>query len=244
MKDGNDCKIFLGGRELTGEGTFEIPEIGDEWKQFSAGIKGEPIEFTASFAKEQIVPEISLDDIVSRSDRYIVSKDRVEFWLDGAVFLTIDKNGLQEEFDAIVRYLDAEHSGKAWEMSEDNNTENKTEQKLFKRLWFFVVAELDVDGNRVKFTVYDIEGLEDGDEKKPLFHKEGSPSHPDPVRTIEEADIYLHGEVKWDGCSNWHFDQQDRVMLHGCSREDVQRYGDIMGACWDWASELLPNWIG
>jgi hypothetical protein len=58
----------------------------------------------------------------------------------------------------------------------------------------------------------------------------------------EPDDRYLHGNVKWDGCSNWHFDAQDFVMLHGCCREDLQRIGDIMALCWDFTAILCPEW--
>jgi len=65
------------------------------------------------------------------------------------------------------------------------------------------------------------------------------------TESIQEAELYLHGEVKWDGCSNWHFDEQDRVMLHGCSRQDVLRFGEVMATCWDWAAKIFgPAWLG
>lgn len=93
---------------------------------------------------------------------------------------------------------------------------------------------------RVEYAVYDIEGW--GDADKPLWHRAGSDTWPDIVETIEESELYLHGEVKWDGCSNWHFDAQESVMLHGCSRGDLLRHGEIMAMCWDWTAELCPSW--
>lgn len=93
---------------------------------------------------------------------------------------------------------------------------------------------------RVEFVVYDVAGWAEGG--FPLWHKAGSSSYPDPVDSTAEADVYLHGEVKWDGCSNWHFDEQDRIMLHGCCRADVQRLGDVMGRCWDIAATMCPRW--
>ena len=59
---------------------------------------------------------------------------------------------------------------------------------------------------------------------------------------MDESEVYLHGIVKWDGCSNWHFDEQDRVMLHGCSREDLTNLGELMAKCWDYAKENLESW--
>jgi hypothetical protein len=59
--------------------------------------------------------------------------------------------------------------------------------------------------------------------------------------TMKTAPIYAHGSVKWDGCSNWYFDEQDRVMLHACDKDDVLRLGKILAACYDWASQLCSH---
>lgn len=64
------------------------------------------------------------------------------------------------------------------------------------------------------------------------------------TENLEEAEIYLHGHVKWDGCSNWYFDAQDGCMLYGCSKSDIQRFGDIMAFCWDWTASILPTFKG
>jgi hypothetical protein len=108
----------------------------------------------------------------------------------------------------------------------------------WKDLGFTVVAV--ADNYRVDYVIYDIEG--EDTEGTVLWHRKGSDSHPDWVETIEEAEPYLHGTVKWDGCSDWSFDEQDRVMLHGCCRADVSRFGEAMARCWDWTKELCPHW--
>ena len=108
--------------------------------------------------------------------------------------------------------------------------------KHLRELDFTVVAQ--VHEHWVDYAIYDIEGWQDN---APCWHKAGSMHYPDDVSRLEEAEPYLHGTVKWDGCSNWHFDEQDRVMLHGCSKADVQRFGDVMAYCWEWTRELLPN---
>ena len=59
---------------------------------------------------------------------------------------------------------------------------------------------------------------------------------------IKEADTYISGEVKWDGCSNWDFDVAKDIMLHGCSKKDLTRIGEVMGICWDWTAELCEHW--
>ena len=60
--------------------------------------------------------------------------------------------------------------------------------------------------------------------------------------TMNTAPIYAHGEVKWDGCSNWYFDEQDRVMIHACDKDDLLRLGKILAECYDWTSQLCSHW--
>lgn len=115
----------------------------------------------------------------------------------------------------------------------------------FEDLRFTVVAK--VHSQRVEYAIYDIEGWEEGETPgkydQPLWHKADSASSPNPVETLEESEVFLHGWVKWDGCSDWYFDNQEQGYMHGCCRKDVQRFGDIMGACWDWTAELCPKWM-
>jgi hypothetical protein len=111
-------------------------------------------------------------------------------------------------------------------------------QKYFKDLQFYVVAT--PHSHYVDYAIYDIEG--EYSDETPLFHKKGSITSPDPVEEIENAEPYLHGSVKWDGCSDWHFDAQEGVMLHGCSRNDISRFGEVMARCWDWTQDLCENW--
>ena len=111
--------------------------------------------------------------------------------------------------------------------------------KYFDDLSFCVVAEpkeLHVD-----YFIYETEGVESNGAV--WFHKKGSTHCPDPVETIDEAEVFAHGEVKWDGCSNWHFDEQDRCMLHGCSREYLPALGEVLARCWDWTAELCEKWM-
>jgi hypothetical protein len=60
---------------------------------------------------------------------------------------------------------------------------------------------------------------------------------------IDGIDTVISGSVKWDGCSNWSFDETARGhMTHGCSKEDILSIGLILGECWEWTKELCPNW--
>jgi len=107
-----------------------------------------------------------------------------------------------------------------------------------EKLNFTIIAK--PEDYKVNYTIYDNEGIDLNGNV--LFHRKNASCHPDIVENIEDAEIFIHGEVKWDGCSNWHFDEQDRVMIHGCCKEDVERLGLILGICWDMTKDLCPHW--
>lgn len=104
-------------------------------------------------------------------------------------------------------------------------------------LGFTIIAT--VYSHWVEFILYEIKGWDSSG--APHWNRKDADTW-DPVDSLEESEPYLHGDVKWDGCSNWHFDEQDRVMLHGCGRHDLTKIGEVMGFCWDWTAELCPYW--
>lgn len=110
--------------------------------------------------------------------------------------------------------------------------------KHFKDLDFTVVAE--PNSHYVDYIIYDIKGWVEGDTPG-VFDKPLWGDYQVDVDDLENAEPYIHGEVKWDGCSNWHFDEQDRIMLHGCCKKDIQRFGDVLARCWEWTAELCPS---
>lgn len=109
----------------------------------------------------------------------------------------------------------------------------------FGELGFSVIATQRYDYS-IDYVVYRHDGqAEDGSF---LFHKAGEVRWPFPVATMEDAEPYLHGEVKWDGCSNWQIDENERMPLHFCEKEEILNLGRIMVACWEWTAELLETW--
>lgn len=107
----------------------------------------------------------------------------------------------------------------------------------FEDLGFSVVAEPHENGCSVSYAVYDIYG---SDDKGLLWTKIINGCSYD-IRPIEDASVYLHGDIGWDGCSNWHFDEQDRVMIHRCGRRELSQVGAILLACFDMTKELIPD---
>lgn len=45
----------------------------------------------------------------------------------------------------------------------------------------------------------------------------------DDCRDPERAPTYAHGSIKWDGCINMAFDEQNDCMLHFCGTKDAKR---------------------
>lgn len=89
---------------------------------------------------------------------------------------------------------------------EDEEEKTLTEDVLgefgFRVVWRYRPHWADV-------RVYDITSRTvDGE---PLFDRDGRTSLPDPVDSIEEAEVYLDGFVKWDGCS-----ELDQGNPHWC----------------------------
>ena len=99
----------------------------------------------------------------------------------------------------------------------------------------------EADEYNCDFRVYEIIGWQDSVQ---LFNRKGYTSSPDPVEDIEDAQIFLHGHIKWDGCSNWHFDEQDSVMLHFCSKKQGEDIGKLFSQLYKIAEENISNWDG
>ena len=110
--------------------------------------------------------------------------------------------------------------------------------KHFKDLDITVVATPNDYG--VNYKVYNLVGV--GDDGY-VYQLAGSDDCCDLTSDLKQSELFLHGDVRVNGCSDWHFDEQDRGMLHGCNKAGLVRIGLIMGECWDWACELCPNFI-
>lgn len=96
-----------------------------------------------------------------------------------------------------------------------------------------------------EFAVYELLWLDD--DGRPVGNKAGSTSSPDPASSLEETQVYLHGSIKWDGCSNWLFDEQDSLpgcqsMLHFCGKQSAMNLGVLMERLYEWAAEVIEAW--
>lgn len=111
-----------------------------------------------------------------------------------------------------------------------------TNKFVFDDIGFVVLAtpgEYTAD-----FNVYEISGHE-GTAAGPMLFAQGNGYTTD----LGDADIFVHGTVKWDGCADWLFNENaQNVMLHGCSRDRWAHLGEVLVRCWDAASGLVERW--
>ena len=58
---------------------------------------------------------------------------------------------------------------------------------------------------------------------------------------IEKADVFCSGDVKWDGCTNFQFDEQERCALHCCDRKSLADIGELLRRVHVLAEEKIPK---
>lgn len=128
-----------------------------------------------------------------------------------------------------------------------------TVQRAWKDIEFYCQAEVHehwLDVRVYKFFFYLDPGQQEWDGVSPLepdkppegcaFERDGSSGFLDFAHSVTEAQVYLHGSLKWDGCCNLYFDQQDKVMLHFCGKKEAENIGVLLGRLYDLAKELVP----
>ena len=102
--------------------------------------------------------------------------------------------------------------------------------------WYLIVGE--PGAYEAEFKVYEIVSRkEDG---TPYFRT--GKCGPSETEDFSKAEVFASGFVKWDGCSNWNFDANEGVMMHGCRRTDLLDWGLVLAKCWDMAEDLVDYW--
>lgn len=124
-------------------------------------------------------------------------------------------------------------------MEQQAKEEYPVQTKHFTDLGFTIVAR--PASHYVEYLVYRHDAVDEN--KAPMFHRKGSAMWPDPVATLEEADVYMKMDVKWDCCVNWIFPgMQANKYAHACSREELENVGKVQVICYDWTKEIIGSW--
>lgn len=80
---------------------------------------------------------------------------------------------------------------------------------------------------------------EDGTDGPKFFNRKDSSYSPDAVYVMEEAEPYLTGYIKWDGCSELNIG-----CPHWCGPDDYRKHFRLLEALYRRAQELMKsgNW--
>lgn len=122
-----------------------------------------------------------------------------------------------------------------------------TETRLNDDIWYFAAIKYDTtkqtdDSERVvyvEFKAYKVIGW-DTKTGAAVFEKADDPCC-GPTESPCEAEVFLSGSVKWDGCSNWRFDSQDDVMIHFCSVGQAENVGKLFRWLYEIAADIMPD---
>lgn len=59
--------------------------------------------------------------------------------------------------------------------------------------------------------------------------------------SFEEAEQFLSGEIRYDGCSNWNW-HTDKCMMHCCGRQAALDIGRLLEHLYDITEQRLPTY--
>lgn len=71
--------------------------------------------------------------------------------------------------------------------------------------------------------VWEVIGLIEGKPDRPKYLRKGATSGDDDVQSIDEAEYYLSGHIKWDACSHLEIGE-----THFCGADSYQRHAELM----------------
>ena len=65
----------------------------------------------------------------------------------------------------------------------------------------------------------------------------------DEEKTPYDKELYVHGDIKWEGCSHiWFGEDDSEGYLHLCGRSVWERHCGVMSEVFEYASRTITNW--
>lgn len=61
------------------------------------------------------------------------------------------------------------------------------------------------------------------------------------TESLADAELFIEGSIKWDGCSNWTLNPEPNHMQHFCGREGLEKFGQLLLRLWDLAADKVPH---
>lgn len=108
-----------------------------------------------------------------------------------------------------------------------------------EELGFTIVAE--IEDYVLSFKCYEMYTIDlNSGQSTRAWQNAESHTSPNYTYSLANAEIYVHGFVKWDGCSNWHFNIQDKSVIHFCGKDDLNKVSALLARCWTISEEECP----
>ncbi len=102
----------------------------------------------------------------------------------------------------------------------------------------YAVRFYDIYSHTAHFDIFNIVDLS---EDKPRAERRGVTSPLDsPVESLDDAQPYASGFVKWDGCLE--FSTVADQSFHLCGQESGRKLTAFLLAIWDMAATVIPAW--
>lgn len=95
----------------------------------------------------------------------------------------------------------------------------------------------------VEVKVYELLGIETLQKPGRILFQDGNVSRDRYSTTaMSEAEVFMEGDIKWDGCSNWSFYPADNCAIHFCGADDAAKLGELFKRLYEEAEHLIPAW--
>lgn len=118
----------------------------------------------------------------------------------------------------------------------------------FENIGWTILAEVETNDCYINFKMYSISGavasiagVPPKPEERLIYEEKDANSGMDTVSNLEEAQVFMSGSLKWDGCSNVKFDEQDNSMLHFCGLSGWQNLAKAIEKLHELAVEIMPR---
>ena len=114
-----------------------------------------------------------------------------------------------------------------------------TQIRVMRDIGFTVMVDNTTNTHVVNYKVY--RHTDPGnDDIHVHYRREGGDNSMDTTMDIHQAEVIAEGNVKWDGCSNWLFEQN--AWTHFCDRRMITQFGAVMDRRWDMTAEYCVHW--
>jgi hypothetical protein len=118
-------------------------------------------------------------------------------------------------------------------------TDTRSQKTVIEDVDEYEIVVTKIQSHCLYFEVYKVIGSEASGKR--VYNREGYQSSPDPVNDRDNAQKFIDGSIKWDGCANFTIEDEP---IHFCGPDDAESFGKILPTIYRLGSDLIPSWEG